>query len=126
MDYQYWDQQPDLQQPLLYYRLKVIDLDGNLGYSEVRTVAIDPQQTAQLFLYPNPANDEVTMELIASNELKVNQVKLVDVVGRTVWEGEWKEDLQRMRLDVSGLAAGSYSVGLSTSNGMVWRKLSIR
>ncbi len=70
--------------------------------------------------------DEVTVELIASNELKVNQVKLVDVVGRTVWEGEWKEDLQRMRLDVSGLAAGSYSVGLSTSNGMVWRKLSIR
>lgn len=126
MDYQYWDQQPDLQQPLLYYRLKVIDLDGNFGYSEVRTVAIDPQQTAQLFLYPNPANDEVTLELIASNELKVNQVKLVDVVGRTVWEGEWKEDLQRMRLDVSGLAAGSYSVGLSTSKGMVWRKLSIR
>jgi hypothetical protein len=126
LNYQFWDAQPDLSQSALYYRLKMIDIDGTLGYSAVRTVLTEKNQNTQLYLYPNPAADEVMLEIIGGNDLNVNDIKIVDVFGKLVWEGQWTSGLQSMKLDVRNLPQGTYSVGLRTNQGMHWSKLVIQ
>ncbi|HEY4291303.1 MAG TPA: T9SS type A sorting domain-containing protein [Puia sp.] len=42
-----------------YYRLQIVDNDGNLTYSGI--LVIDPARTYTLLIYPNPATDQVTI-----------------------------------------------------------------
>lgn len=48
-----------------YYRLKMVDLDGKVVYSSIRSVNRSKQATMHCF--PNPATDKVTVEVPAGN-----------------------------------------------------------
>ena len=45
-----------------YYRLKQTDYDGSFTYSEVKKVHLDIEGSNEVFVYPNPAGDRVTVE----------------------------------------------------------------
>lgn len=47
---------------LLYYRLKMVDLDGSFNYSPVVTVTLNEIQSA-VNIFPNPAIDKVTIAI---------------------------------------------------------------
>ncbi|HEX2901142.1 MAG TPA: hypothetical protein VHS96_15595, partial [Bacteroidia bacterium] len=72
LNYRFWDAQPIEGAPVLYYRLKIIDLDGNFGYSQIRSVVLEEGHQPQLLLYPNPSEGNVMLELIGANDLSVN------------------------------------------------------
>ncbi|MBK7093642.1 MAG: T9SS type A sorting domain-containing protein [Saprospiraceae bacterium] len=48
---------------IFYYRLKIVDLDGQYKYSEIRDVNFGRIKTPDLMIHPNPTNDIINLDL---------------------------------------------------------------
>lgn len=106
---------PDTQVPanILYYRIKQIDLDGMFSYSEVRKVVINPDMAWEFDLYPNPANEQVNLQLRLSEESGSYSVRLLDMTGRLILqEQQTFVNGQRWEMPVDKLAEGLYQIEL--------------
>ncbi len=100
-----------------YYRLKMIDLDGQFEYSPIVQVDIDCDETIEeIFLYPNPVG-------FLQNELNV-KLKTIegprlfiiyDILGNVIksMNFKMKKDWNIIQIDISDLPAGSYVLRLS-------------
>jgi len=92
------------------YRLKMVDLDGSVRYSQDVLVAAE-QENGSVTVTPNPATDVVTVDVNLQGS-GVAEVSLVDLQGRTlqtIAQGEMSGQ-QRFTVRVDGLASGTYSV----------------
>ncbi len=92
-----------------YYRLKAVDFDGKITYSDVRSV----ENTADVIFYPNPTRQKLHIvgEIPADN-----QITIYDVFGRTVAEdipvetvgkNELIVDLENLSPDIYIIQAGN-------------------
>ena len=72
----------------------------------------------ELILYPNPANNEVALELDDSNEVKL---EILDINGRVLKLQTL--DVSQNKVDVSQLPAGIYLFRVSSIKGTVTRKV---
>jgi hypothetical protein len=57
-------------------------------------------------IYPNPAKDQITLELSNPRQLRVQAVVISDLSGRTVATFPWQGDTQT--IDTGQLASGVY------------------
>ena len=64
-----------------YYRLKILDLDGTITYSNI--IAIQGSNDQEIVLFPNPTYDFIEIANIAPNQ----QLDLLDVNGKTILKG---------------------------------------
>ena len=68
----------------VYYRLKQTDFDGTYTYSDLVTVTTAGETNATVTVYPNPANESVTVQL---NEFDAEQdvsIRVIDLTGKTM------------------------------------------
>jgi hypothetical protein len=104
-----------------YYRLRMVDLDGTVTYSEVRVV--NTGNNTELAMYPNPAADRTFIQL---NDNKVLKVTVIDNAGRAL-VSIIRPTQAVLPVDVSGLAAGLYFVIIDLGDKTrVTKKLLIR
>jgi hypothetical protein len=83
-DYQMQDNIAELmQKKVIYYRVKLIDLDGKLKYSNVVVLKLSQKQNLQVTTWPNPFQSSVTVRINTENATTF-QIKLVDVTGRLI------------------------------------------
>jgi len=94
----------------VYYRLEIVDKNGNISYSEIRTLSIT---NAPLSITPNPAKDFVT--ITAKN---LQNIRILDNTGRVVMN---KEGIlaNTITINISSLAKGLYFVKATDVNGVV-------
>lgn len=90
---------------ILVSNIKVVESGSVTG--------IDDVESAQVAVYPNPANDMIMVE--AEN---VNLVQVMDINGRVVLSSE-----RAGRLDVSALASGVYVVRVVCADGVSTTKI---
>ncbi len=109
----------DDMNPLLglsYYRLKEVDMDGKIQYSDIRTVNYG--RTANTNLYPNPATSEgFSMNLQdVSGEYSI---EIFDITGKAVYS-EYGEaaDVSAIHIRPSGIVPGTYFVRLQDGSGL--------
>jgi hypothetical protein len=69
----------------IYYRLKMVDLDGKVEYSPVVSVQFNDRIATAINAYPNPFSNNVTLAITAETATTAN-VLVVDLMGRTVAE----------------------------------------
>ena len=83
--YAYLDDHLPDNAAMLYYRLRLQDLDGTFSLSPVRSVARTkaPDELPQLLAYPNPARALVSVRLLGSAPATA-PLELVDGLGRVV------------------------------------------
>ena len=87
------------------YRLKMIDIDGNFTYSEVKRISISTDK--QISVYPNPVVDnELTIEA-ATSILPVN-FTIYDNNGKKVKAGQLAQKIQKV--NISTLGKGLYTI----------------
>lgn len=99
----------------LYYRLKMIDLDGSFEYSEIRVVHNRLDKEAETvygsFLYPNPAINSTTIMFNLPNPDKIS-IKIYNMQGLVV--AQYQEIATQSNhfipLNISELGAGMYLV----------------
>jgi parallel beta-helix repeat protein len=119
-NYDFIDRQP--LQGINIYRLRMVDLDGSFTYSKIAIIKMDSLQHT-LLVYPNPAANELTIQLFARGALRL---KIADANGRIL-----KEEVVQLSgnasnasksLDISNLPKGVYILILQNSNEIQYRK----
>ena len=99
-----------------FYRLKMIDFDGAVNYSDILSVDTDcDSEIGDILVYPNPVSslaNSVTIEF-ESKEATVF-VNVVDKLGKHVLQFPVDANLGNnvLSLDISSLMAGTYYVNL--------------
>lgn len=75
-------------------------------------------------LYPNPAQDQTTLELSFSESVDA-AVRVVNALGQTVIGFEMKQEIQQLseQIDLSGLGAGVYMVEVRVDQAVITRRL---
>lgn len=114
--YQYRDAEGvALNVPILYYRLRQVDLDGQETFSAVTSVSLRPPVVV-FELYPNPASssDQVRMTMPGQVGEKY-QVAVYNQMGREI--SRQKVGGARSTLSTSSLAPGLYQVTLLDKTG---------
>lgn len=105
--YQAWDETP--LKRVNYYRIKQVDFDGSHSYSDVITVAFETTK-GQVYLFPNPSNGDVYIELAEEVKGWVN-LELIDVNGRIVWQDRVENNQQAiLQKNFSEFPEGIYSI----------------
>jgi len=99
-----------------YYRLRQVDFDGQFSFSPIQAVLMGkPGDKNRLQLFPNPAYNELNLktdELIQPGD----RLEIYDFTGQMVHRFS-ASDVLKAPIDVSQLAAGTYTVRLHTEAG---------
>jgi uncharacterized repeat protein (TIGR01451 family) len=101
---------------IYYYRLKMIDIDGNFKYSNIVVIRVNGSKN-KIIIYPNPANDFINAEL-GGNAKGDYSIQLIDITGRTV-STKTVINAQRNQLITiqrAGLANGVYVLKIESSH----------
>ena len=101
-----------------YYRLQQIEKDGKSTFSPIKTIEYS-DKGHKIHIYPNPAKNEVTIQLpIEEREQKV-QVELFDTLGSCLMIQELEVSSHKVALKLDNLASGFYQMRL-TSGAKIW------
>ncbi|MCO6497809.1 MAG: BspA family leucine-rich repeat surface protein [Chitinophagaceae bacterium] len=106
-DYAYYDEQPSAQ--IVYYRLKLTDIDGGYTYSEIRKVVFS--DNISISVYPNPARNFVTVSGLSGKSV----IKLMDVTGRVLQTVTSSSSAEK--INVSQLTKGVYNLIIISDKG---------
>ena len=105
-EYKYIDN-VQLNNQVVYYRLKQADFNGTFEYSNVVIVNSAITENRNYVLYPNPANNSINI-INASNEQ--TNIEIVNVIGQKVFV--IKSNSQLEQIDISGFKPGIYFVNI--------------
>lgn len=93
---------------------------GNIAFDKRSTNAIASQPQLAVNIYPVPAQDYVIIE----SENNLQSVQLFDIAGKLLQSTNGNNSTQ-IRLDISSLPAGLYTVRISSTNGISVQQLSV-
>jgi hypothetical protein len=96
------------QNKQLFYRVKLVDVDGRTSYSNVMSLPLN--RPLGVTSWPNPFSSAVTVSISSNNSTRVN-IRITDLLGKTIQatsrsveRGTSQVTLQNLE----GLAAGTY------------------
>lgn len=119
--YTYLDKNILFNHPL-YYRLKMMDLDGTFSYSEIEIVELE-REDGLLKIYPNPVEDELFLEM-ENGTAGMARVEIYNYLGMKVQEEsiQIESGKNQILVKVKGLDDGVYFLILEHSKGRYQQK----
>ncbi|WP_133273471.1 T9SS type A sorting domain-containing protein [Hymenobacter radiodurans] len=106
-----------------YYRLAIVDLDGSIAFSPIKSVDFQPAQQA-ISVYPNPAQDQFAVEL-PQLAAPGSTLQVQNSLGQQVWT-QSLEGQRTVRVNTHNWAAGVYHIKVSTTGRSEMQKLVIQ
>ncbi len=97
-----------------YYRLRMIDLDGEAEFSDV---VILSRSEGIAGMYPNPAHDH--LQVVIGEHPDDCMLVVMDARGQQVMQRAIMDDAASYTLEVERLSSGTYTVMLTDRNGAV-------
>ncbi len=76
--------------------------------------------SSQVYVYPNPANDYVVIEI---NGYKMEKVEIYDVLGQIMFTGE--PNSSKLQVNTSELSQGVYLVKIMVDNKLITKKMKV-
>jgi Secretion system C-terminal sorting domain len=92
-----------------YYRLKMTDNDGTFSYSDIR--AVDFIKAVKLTLYPNPADNELT---ISHGFTGTTGITITDLAGSKIYTTSTRQPV--FSVNLKNMKAGLYKVTIQNKN----------
>jgi len=109
---------------VLYYRLKMVDIDGATEYSPVRMVRLGSiEKEAKLLVFPNPVVNEVRITIPETWQNKKVTYELFDVTGVLVKRFINNSASQTESINMQAYNRGSYVVKAYTEEEMMVERL---
>jgi hypothetical protein len=110
-DYNFSDNINGIGVKIIYYRLKMVDLDGEYNLSEVLQVRlISGTEATSLSIYPNPASSEIRVTIPVSWQNKTVSYSIYDMQGILMKQRNSSNAGQTEALPINDLPAGNYVV----------------
>jgi len=109
---------------IIYYRLKLMDIDGKYGYSDIRVIRIGKfNEAVKVMTYPNPVVNDV--RITVPNEWQGKEVKydVFNASGRMVYSIRNSSASQTEVINMSGMGKGFYVVKVSMGAEVVQQKI---
>jgi hypothetical protein len=110
--YYYTDEQP--LPGIGYYRLRLIEKNGKIGYSDIRTIHLS--DGASLNISPNPAKDVITVSLPASWHQKQITATLYDAAGAKLQQTMFTAGSAEKRIILNNIKTGQYFLYMRNHN----------
>jgi hypothetical protein len=102
---------------VLYYRLKMVDIDGKFEYSPVRLIRMGQSDAGlQVQVYPNPAQEQLRITIPSAWQQKTVKYEIYSSNGRLVKQIVSTSANQTELLDISALPASIYHIKVSAGN----------
>lgn len=100
-----------------YYRLKIVEDNGNYDYSNIISLSLKEDKKNMLRLFPNPVKEVIQLSLPKHITISSSlEVKIFNVLGELLLE----EEITEFALDVSLLPKGTYWIQAKMDN-EVWK-----
>jgi hypothetical protein len=106
-NYRVTDAHPEGTNKTLYYRLKQVDLDGNITYIPI--IRLTFGQTNTVSLFPNPVSRQSTLQVTLVRPGRLT-VQITDYMGRPIRQCcyQLEDGTTSLPFDAAGLACGVY------------------
>ena len=102
---------------IVYYRLKMIDIDGKFSYSKTIAVRLN-NNFSNALVYPNPTARSLSIKLY--DALESNSIlQVTDITGRIVKFQSISSGLLSIDLDVNALPQGRYFIKIYNSTQLI-------
>jgi hypothetical protein len=113
--YSYSDNVASFRQPVVYYRLRSVDIDGKTELSETRIIRINQTETNSISLqtYPNPVMNELRVTIPNNWQNKQMVFELFNANGQVSGRKTTSGSNQTETINTSSLAPGFYIVRVS-------------
>jgi SdrD B-like domain/Secretion system C-terminal sorting domain len=95
-----------------YYRIKIVDKNGTITYSDVRKVNFG--KISIVSVYPNPAKVEVNLTLTAGMINKAATISILSIDGKLLAIKQLVAASQTETVDLSKFASGKYIIRIVT------------
>jgi hypothetical protein len=107
-----------------YYRIKIIDKDGTISYSQIRTVNFS--KGGDVIIYPNPVSTCVVNITLTGNIInKSARIIILSIEGKLISQQQIIKTSQTETIDVSTLPKGSYIIRFVTDAEIVNKTLQV-
>ncbi len=118
------DNVPSEINSIVYYRLKQIDLDNNVTYSNIVAIKLIQSDT-QVSVYPNPFTSSLNMDIKSDTKTTIN-VKLITVEGQKILTKKIELSKGNNHINIeelNKLSNGSYFLQFISSKNTLTRKI---
>lgn len=102
---------------VVYYRLKMIDIDGKFHYSSNAIVRIN-NNISDIVIYPNPTSQGINIKL-TERLLAGSQLMVFDASGRKVKEQAVRANEVNINVDVKQLTQGKYFIRINNPSQVI-------
>ncbi|MGZ5283409.1 MAG: T9SS type A sorting domain-containing protein [Bacteroidia bacterium] len=106
----------NISAPVVYYRLKQVDFNGQFEYSATRTLRLSATAAAATSVYPNPATSKISVSLegIAAGEMA--KISVMDMSGKILISANQvvEEGNFTMDMNIDNLTKGNYIVNIAS------------
>lgn len=119
-EYSFKDDLKAITGGLVYYRLRIVDLDGKYDYSATRIIKMDADNAGakSITVYPNPVVSELRITMTSTWQDKAVSIQLLNANGQSVKRISNTIAGQTATINVSDLAPGLYLVQVSDGREM--------
>jgi hypothetical protein len=122
--YSYVDRTVTGRSGLIYYRLKMVDIDGKFTYSPTRVIRLgDEPKAITLTTYPNPVISEVRITLPSSWQNKEVNIDLYNTSGQKIKSIKSSNSSQTETIAVAELGKGVYVVNATCGTETAQQKI---
>ncbi|HEY6502378.1 MAG TPA: T9SS type A sorting domain-containing protein [Chitinophagaceae bacterium] len=97
-----------------YYRIRQVEQDNKMSYSEVRSVVLKNEKQT-ISVWPNPATDHIRIASTAGSANHFTKAQLFDLSGKMIAERKLQTNINT--ISISELPAGTYLVRVQANDG---------
>ena len=113
--YSFTDELRTDQKGMIYYRLKIVNLDGGIQYSSIKVVRLEEKPNVSILVYPNPVANDLRVTLPSTWQDKKVIIDIYTINGVLVKKFISNTASQTETINVRALNPGSYIIR-STNN----------
>lgn len=117
-EYSFKDDLKNITSGLVYYRLKMVDLNGKYEQSDVRIIKVNEDNAARsITVYPNPVVSDLRITMASGWQDKAVHIQVIDVNGQSIAQFDNPRVGQTESINVNKLKPGLYIVKVSNGTG---------
>lgn len=125
-NYIYPDALVNVTSKILYYRLRIVDIDGKASYSQVVALRLDGSITMSgLTVYPNPFTNNIKLQVHSAKE-ENSTIRFINMNGQEILKRNvtiQPGDNIVIVKDLETIVAGLYVMEFRTGDGVITQKI---